>query len=41
MGPVYAVPKALDRAGISLADCGLVEIHEAFAAQVLTIQFSS
>ncbi|MDX2057564.1 MAG: acetyl-CoA C-acyltransferase [Gemmatimonadales bacterium] len=36
MGPVYAVPKALDRAGISLADCGLVEIHEAFAAQVLS-----
>jgi acetyl-CoA acyltransferase len=33
---VYAVPKALDRAGIALADCGLVEIHEAFAAQVLS-----
>ena len=36
MGPVYAVPKALDRAGITLADVGLVEIHEAFAAQVLS-----
>ncbi len=36
MGPAYAVPKALDRAGITLADCGLVEIHEAFAAQVLS-----
>ncbi|MFN0180434.1 MAG: acetyl-CoA C-acyltransferase [Gemmatimonadales bacterium] len=36
MGPVYAVPKALDRAGLRLADVGLVEIHEAFAAQVLS-----
>lgn len=36
MGPVFAVPKALDRAGITLADVGLVEIHEAFAAQVLS-----
>lgn len=36
MGPVYAVPKALDRAGITLADVGVVEIHEAFASQVLS-----
>jgi len=36
MGPVFAVPKALDRAGLTLADIGLVEIHEAFAAQVLS-----
>lgn len=36
MGPVYAVPKALERAGITWADLGLVEIHEAFAAQVLS-----
>ncbi len=36
MGPVFAVPKALDRAGITLAEVGLVEIHEAFAAQVLS-----
>ncbi len=36
MGPVYAVPKALDRAGLSWADIGLFEIHEAFAAQVLS-----
>lgn len=35
-GPVWAVPKALDRAGISWRDLGLVEIHEAFAAQVLS-----
>jgi acetyl-CoA acyltransferase len=36
MGPVYAVPKALERAGIAWSDLGLVEIHEAFAAQVLS-----
>lgn len=36
MGPVYAVPKALERAGISWSQLGLVEIHEAFAAQVLS-----
>ncbi len=36
MGPVYAVPQALDRAGIAWRDLGLVEIHEAFAAQVLS-----
>ncbi len=36
MGPVYAVPKALERAEIGWKDLGLVEIHEAFAAQVLS-----
>jgi acetyl-CoA acyltransferase len=36
MGPVYAVPKALERAGIGWRDVGLFEIHEAFAAQVLS-----
>ena len=36
MGPVYAVPKALERAGITWKELGLVEIHEAFAAQVLS-----
>ena len=36
MGPVYAVPKALERAGLAWNDLGLVEIHEAFAAQVLS-----
>jgi acetyl-CoA acyltransferase len=35
-GPVFSVPKALERAGISWAELGLVEIHEAFAAQVLS-----
>jgi len=36
MGPVYAVPRALERAGIAWGDLDLVEIHEAFAAQVLS-----
>jgi acetyl-CoA acyltransferase len=36
MGPAYAVPKALDRAGLTWNDIGLVEIHEAFASQVLS-----
>jgi acetyl-CoA acyltransferase len=35
IGPVPATKKALDRAGISLDDVGLVEVNEAFAAQVL------
>jgi acetyl-CoA acyltransferase len=34
--PVVAAPKALERAGISWKELGLVEIHEAFAAQVLS-----
>jgi len=37
MGPALAMPKALQRAGMSLADVGLVDMHEAFAAQVLSI----
>lgn len=36
MGPALAVPKALERAGIGWNDLGLIEIHEAFAAQVLS-----
>ena len=36
MGPAYAVPEALDRAGLTWKEIGLVEIHEAFAAQVLS-----
>jgi len=35
-GPAWAVPLALDRAGIHWNDLGLLEIHEAFAAQVLS-----
>jgi acetyl-CoA acyltransferase len=33
VGPVYAVPKVLKRAGLSLKDIGLIEINEAFASQ--------
>jgi acetyl-CoA acyltransferase len=33
-GPAYAVPTALKRAGLTLKDIDLVEMHEAFAAQV-------
>jgi acetyl-CoA acyltransferase len=36
MGPSYATPIALDRAGISLSDLDLVDMHEAFAAQILS-----
>ena len=35
-GPAYAAPVALDRAGLTLADMDVVEMHEAFAAQVLS-----
>jgi len=35
-GPVYAAPVALDRAGLSMKDIDLLDIHEAFAAQVLS-----
>ena len=36
MGPAYAAPVALERAGLSLAEMDLVDMHEAFAAQVLS-----
>jgi acetyl-CoA acyltransferase len=36
MGPAFAAPIALDRAGMKLADVDLVDMHEAFAAQVLS-----
>jgi acetyl-CoA acyltransferase len=36
MGPVLAAPVALQRAGLALADIDLFEMHEAFAAQVLS-----
>ena len=35
IGPVYASEKALKRAGLTLADMDIVEVNEAFAAQVL------
>ncbi len=37
LGPAIAMPEALDRAGLELADVDLVDLHEAFAAQVLSI----
>jgi len=36
MGPSYATPLALDRAGMTLDDLDLVDMHEAFAAQILS-----
>jgi acetyl-CoA acyltransferase len=35
-GPAYAAPSALDRAGVTMRDIELWEIHEAFSAQVLS-----
>jgi len=37
IGPALAMPAALARAGMELADIGVVEMHEAFAAQVLCV----
>ena len=37
MGPVYAVPKALKLAGLTLDQIGLIELNEAFAAQALAV----
>ena len=35
IGPVFAIPKLLDRAGLRVADIGLWEINEAFASQYI------
>ncbi|MEL0210605.1 MAG: acetyl-CoA C-acyltransferase, partial [Novosphingobium sp.] len=35
IGPVFAIPKLLERAGLSIGDIGLWEINEAFASQAL------
>jgi acetyl-CoA acyltransferase len=37
IGPVPAARKALERAGISMAEIGLIELNEAFAAQSLAV----
>ncbi|MGE5221218.1 MAG: acetyl-CoA C-acyltransferase [Omnitrophica WOR_2 bacterium] len=37
IGPIVAIPKALNKAGLSLSDIGLVELNEAFAAQSLAV----
>jgi acetyl-CoA C-acetyltransferase len=35
VGPAYAIPRALERAGLALEDMDIIEINEAFASQVL------
>jgi len=37
IGPALAMPQALDRAGMELKDMSVVDMHEAFAAQVLSV----
>jgi len=37
LGPAYAVPMALERGGLKLTDIDLIELNEAFAAQVLAV----
>ncbi len=37
VGPIYAIPKALKIAGLTLADIDLIELNEAFAAQSLAV----
>ena len=37
IGPISAIPKALSRAGLTLAEIGLIELNEAFAAQALAV----
>jgi len=36
-GPIFAIPKVLKQAGLTLDDIGLVELNEAFAAQALAV----
>ena len=35
IGPAYAIPKALDKAGLNLQDIDIYEINEAFASQAV------
>ena len=37
LGPAYAVPRLLERNGLSWGDLDVIEIHEAFAGQVLAV----
>ena len=37
VGPVQAIPKALESAGLTLADLGVIELNEAFAVQALAV----
>lgn len=36
MGPTFATPLALERAGLALSDIDVIDMHEAFAAQILS-----
>ena len=37
LGPVFAIPQALDRAGLTLDQIDVIELHEAFAGQVVAV----
>ncbi len=37
LGPIYATRKALERAGLTIDDIGLIELNEAFAVQALAV----
>lgn len=37
LGPAYAIPMVLERAGLTIADVHVFELHEAFAGQVLAV----
>ncbi|HMB90945.1 MAG TPA: hypothetical protein VKP65_08870, partial [Rhodothermales bacterium] len=37
LGPAYAIPQVLDAAGLTLDDLDVIELHEAFAGQVLAV----
>jgi len=37
MGPVAAIPKVMERSGMTLKDIGLIELNEAFAAQAVAV----
>src|SRR3954452_7485613 len=37
IGPVVAIPKALEKAGLKLSDIGVIELNEAFAAQAIAV----
>ncbi len=38
IGPAYAIPKALEKAGLKIEDIDLFEINEAFAGQYLAVE---
>ncbi len=38
IGPALSTPVALNRAGLSMGDIDVIDVHEAFAAQVLSVQ---